>query len=165
VASDSGRVVIWRARRPDEQNSATGDVLAALARTFGDRRVPFVFVDFDPAIDVRLNAKAVADALKDRKILLVVVLDRLDGTALKFTTANGELIPALDLYAAKAAARHELTRTTASASAASEFAPLIEFKTVIVSGNGGSGDLRADAAALVGYLAGRLALGAEEVPR
>jgi hypothetical protein len=47
----------------------------------------------------------------------------------------------------------------------SDLAPLLEFKTVIVSGNGGSGDLRPDAAALVGYLAGRLALGAEELPR
>jgi hypothetical protein len=35
----------------------------------------------------------------------------------------------------------------------------------IVSGNGGSGDLRGDAATLVGYLGGRPALGAEEVPR
>jgi hypothetical protein len=77
----------------------------------------------------------------------------------------GDLIPALDLYAAKASARHELTRSTASAAAASEFAPLMEFKTVVVRGNGASGDLRADAAALVGYLAGRLALGAEELPR
>jgi peptide/nickel transport system permease protein len=165
VPGDSGRVLVWRQRNPDEPNSPTRDVLAALARTFADRRVPFIFVDFDPAVDVKLNAKAVAEALKDRRITLVVVIDRLDGTALRFTTANGDLIPALDLYAEKAAARHELTRTTASASAASEFAPLIEFKTVVVTGNGGSGDLRPDAAALVGYLAGRLALGAEELPR
>jgi peptide/nickel transport system permease protein len=165
VPSDAGRVVVWRERTPDDSNSPARDVLAALARTFADRRVPFIFVDFDPAIDVRLNAKAVAEKLNNRKIALVVVLDRLDGTALRFTTANGELIPALDLYAEKAGARHELTRTTASASAASEFAPLIEFKTVVVRGNGGTGDLRADAAALVGYLAGRLALRAEELPR
>jgi len=165
ASSQRGRIVIWRERRPDEPNSLTRDVLAALARTLSNRRVPFIFVDFDPAVDVKLNAKAVGEALTDRKIALVVVLDRLDGTALRFTTANGELIPALDLYATKAAARHEVTRTTASASAASEFAPLIEFKTVIISSNGGAGDLRADAAAVVGYLAGRLALGAEEVPR
>jgi peptide/nickel transport system permease protein len=165
VSSDRGRIVVWRQRRADDADSPTRDVLAALARTFADRRVPFIFVDFDPAVDVKLNAKAVGEALNDRKIALVVVLDRLDGSALRFTTAHGDLIPALDLYAAKAAARHELTRTTASAAAASEFAPLIEFKTVVVTGNGGPGDLRADAAAIVGYLAGRLALGAEEVPR
>jgi peptide/nickel transport system permease protein len=164
VSPDSGRVVVWRQRGPDDANSPTRDVLAALARTFADRRVPFIFVDFDPAIDVKLNAKSVAEALKDRKVTLVVVLDRLDGNALRFMTAHGDLIPALDLYAEKAAARHEVTRTTASASEASEFAPLLEFKTVIVSGNRGPGYLRADAAALVGYLAGRLALGAPELP-
>jgi hypothetical protein len=93
------------------------------------------------------------------------VLDQLDGSALKFTTANGELIPALDLYAERAGARHDVTRTTASAAVVSDIAPLLDVKTVVVSGNGGSGDLRGDAAALVGYLAGRLALGAEELPR
>jgi hypothetical protein len=124
-----------------------------------------VFVDFDPAVDPKANAKAVAAALEDRRISLVIVLDKLDGNALKFTTANGELIPALDMYADKAAARHELTRTTATATAVSDIAPLLDYKTVVVSGNGGAGDLRPDAAAFVGYLAGRLALGAEELPR
>lgn len=116
-------------------------------------------------MDSKANARAVADVLRDRRIALVVVLERLDGTALRFTTANGELIPALDLYAEKAAARHEVTRTTASATVVSEVAPLIELKTVVVTSTGGKGDLRADAAALVGYLAGRLALGAEELPQ
>jgi peptide/nickel transport system permease protein len=165
IPFDHGRIVVWREREADERNSPTRDVLTALARTFSDRRAPFIFVDFDPAIDARLNAKAVAAVLADRKVTLVVVLEGLDGNALKLTTAHGDLIPALDLYAEKASARHETTRTTASASAVSEFAPLLEFKTVVVSGTRGSGDLRPDAAALVGYLAGRLALGAEELPR
>jgi hypothetical protein len=34
-----------------------------------------------------------------------------------------------------------------------------------MNGSGGSGDHRPDAAALVGYLAGRAALGAEELRR
>jgi peptide/nickel transport system permease protein len=165
VFGDGGRVLVWSERKPDEPTSPTRDVLAALARTFGDRRVPFVFVDFDPAVDKKGNAKAIAQALQGRRISLVLVLDRLDGTALRFTTANGELIPALDLYADKAAARHEVTRTTASATVVSDVAPLLDYKTVVVSGNGGPGDLRSDAAALVGYLAGRLAHGAEELPR
>lgn len=165
VHGDSGRVLVWRERKPDESSSPTRDVLAALARSFADRRVPFIFVDFDPSVDARVNAKTVADVLKDRRIALVVVLDRLDGSALRFTTAHGDLIPALDLYAEKASARHEVTRSTASAATASDLSPLLEHKTVVVSGNGGSGDLRADAAALIGYLAGRLALGAEELPR
>jgi hypothetical protein len=124
-----------------------------------------VFVDFDPAVDPKANAKAIAAALQGRRISLVIVLDRLDGSALKFTTANGELVLALDMYAEKAAARHELTRTTATATVVSDIAPLLDYKTVVVSGNGGPGDLRSDAAAFVGYLAGRLALGAEELPK
>jgi peptide/nickel transport system permease protein len=163
--ADRGRVLVWSARSANEPNSPTRDVVAALARTFADRRVPFVFVDFDPAVDPKANANAIADVLKDRKIALVVVLDQLNGTALKFTTANGDLIAAVDLYAERAAARHELTRSTASAAVASDLSPLIDLKTVVVSGNGGAGDLRGDAAAFVGYLAGRLALGAEELPK
>lgn len=165
VPGDRARVLVWRERKPEDSNSPTRDVLAALARTFADRRVPVIFVDFDPSVDSKANASAVAEVLKDRRIALVVVLERLDGTALRLTTANGELIPALDLYAEKAAARHEVTRTTASATVMSELAPLIDLKTVVVTSTGGKGDLRADAAALIGYLAGRLALGAEELPR
>jgi hypothetical protein len=165
VSSESGRVLVWSERKADEPRLPTRDVLAALARALGDRRVPIVFVDFDPAGDPRANAKAIAAALQGRRISLVIVLDRLDGSALRFTTANGELVPALDMYADKAAARHELTRTTATATTVSDVAPLLDYKTVVVSGNGGAGDLRPDAAAFVGYLAGRLALGAEELPR
>ncbi len=165
VSRDGGRVLIWRERNADEPNPSTLDVLAALARAFGDRDVPLVFVDFDPAVDPKENAKAVAAALQGRRIRLVIVLGKLSGSALRFTTANGELVPALDMYADKAAARHELTRTTATATAVSDIAPLLDYKTVVVSGNGGSGDLRPDAAAFVGYLAGRLALGAEELPK
>ncbi|MDP9251949.1 MAG: ABC transporter permease subunit [Chloroflexota bacterium] len=162
---DRGRVLIWSARGANGADAPTRDVIAALARALADRRVPLVFVDFDPAVTPRANANAIVEALKDRRIALVVVLDQLSGSALRFTTANGELIPALDLYADKAAARHEVTRTTASAAVVSDIAPLPEVKTVVISGNGGEGDLRSDAAALVGYLAGRLALGAEELPR
>ena len=165
VFGDTGRVLVWSERKQDEPDSLTRDVLAALARTLADRRVPFVFVDFDPAIDKKANAKAIAQALQSRRISLVLVLDRLDGSALRFMTANGELIPALDLYAEKADARHEVTRTTATASVVADIAPLLDYKTVVVSGNGGPGDLRLDAAALVGYLAGRLTHGAEELPR
>jgi peptide/nickel transport system permease protein len=165
VPGDAGRIVVWRERKADEPNSATGDALAAVVRALGGRRVPFIFVDFDPSVDARLGTKAVSEVLNARRITLVVVLDQLAGSALKFTTANGELIPALDLYAERAGARHDVTRTTASAAVMSDTAPLLDVKTVVVSGNGGHGDLRGDAAALVGYLAGRLALGAEELPR
>jgi hypothetical protein len=44
-------------------------------------------------------------------------------------------------------------------------APYIEDRAIIVTGTGGAGDPRADAAALIGYLAGRRFLGAEELLR
>jgi hypothetical protein len=163
VSPTTPRVLVWVPRR-DSPHPAT-DVLAALAREIGSRRVPFVFVDFDRTGETRANLDAVRAALKDRPIGLVVVLDRLDGTALRFTTPYGDLIPAFDLYAEEAGARFERTRQTASISELAEVAPFIELRTVVVRGTGGSeGDLRSDAAALLGYIAGRIALGAEELP-
>jgi peptide/nickel transport system permease protein len=164
VPGDAGRILVWAIRRPGEQNPSA-DVLAALARVAASRRVPFVFVDFDPSVDPNANAKSIGEALADRRISLVVVLDRLEGGKLRFTTPYGDLIPAMDHYAEKAGARYEVTRTTPMASALADIAPFFDVKTVLVTGSGGDGDVRPDAAALVGYLAGRLALGAEEVPR
>jgi peptide/nickel transport system permease protein len=167
VAADPGDtrvVVVWAPRRPDAQHP-TGDVLAALARALGSRRVPLVFVDFDLSGDPRENAKHIAQVLGDRRIDLVVVIDKLDGAALKLTTPYGEYVPAFDLYAEKAGARFETSRRTARMGEIESVTPFFTTKTVVVTGTGGEGDLRADAAALVGYLAGRLALGAPELPR
>jgi peptide/nickel transport system permease protein len=161
---DAGRILVWVPRRSDAQRSSAS-VLAALARSLGDRRVPFILVDFDPAVDPIANTKRIGEELKDRRIALVVVLDRLDGAALRVTTSHGDLIPALDQYADKAGARHEVTRTTTPPSAMPDSVPFLDLTTVVLTGTGGDGDVRPDAAALVGYLAGRLALGAEEVPR
>lgn len=164
VPDDAGRIVVWSDREPGADRPAA-DVVAALARTLGGRGVPFVFVVFDPSVDPAANARAVRDALGHRRIALLVVLDRLEGSALRFTTPHGDLVPALDLYAEKAAARHETTRLTAKPGDLSGVAPFPDVKTVLIRGQGGQGDLRGDAAALIGYLAGRLAFGAEEVPR
>ncbi len=161
---DRGTVVVWAPRRPDAQYP-TRDVLAALARALGSRRVPLVFVDFDLSVDPRENAKHLGQALGDRRIELVVVLDKLEGSALRITTPYGEYVPAFDLYAEKAQARFETTRGTARMAEIESVTPFLTTKTVVVTGTGGDGDLRADAAALVGYLAGRLALGAPELPR
>jgi hypothetical protein len=141
------------------------DVVAALGRSLGARRVPFIFVEFDPTLDPDANARAVGDVLKDRRIVLVLVLDRLDGLNLRFTTPYGDLIPALDLYAERAGARYQRTAETAGIGSIDEVAPFFNVKTVLIDGSRGDGDPRADAAAVVGYLAGRLALGAEELPR
>jgi peptide/nickel transport system permease protein len=161
---DAGRILVWAIRRPGERNPST-DVLTALARVAAARRAPFVFVDFDPSVDPNANAKTIGEALGGRRISLVVVLDRLEGGKLRFTTPYGDLIPTMDHYAEKAGARYEVTRTTPMASALADIAPFFDVKTVLVTGSGGDGDVRPDAAALVGYLAGRLALGAEELPR
>src|SRR5688500_11003886 len=103
--------------------------------------------------------------INERRIRLVVVLEKVYSTAQNFVKPHGDLIPALDLYAARSGARHEVTRTTAPLTALSGLAPLPDVPTVVVKGVGSFGDLREDAAALLGYLAGRLALGAEELPR
>jgi peptide/nickel transport system permease protein len=164
VPTEAGRVLVWAVRRPGEPAPA-GDVVASLARALAPHHAPFIFVVFDPSVDAKANAQILGDLLSARRITLVLVLDQLQGSALRFTTPYGDLIPALDLYADKAMARHEVTRTTPPIGALSGIAPLISVKTVLVSGNGAAGDLRPDATAVVAYLAGRLALGAEELPR
>ena len=161
--ADSAHILVWSARSADGSQSAA-PVLAALSRSLSTRGVPFVFVDFDPSIDARANAQTIRDLMGARRIGVVIVLDHLEGTSLRFRTPYGDLIPAFDLYADRAGARHEVTRSTAPISTFTG-APFVDVKTIIVTGSGGSGDLAPDAAALLGYLAGRFALGAEELPR
>lgn len=164
IPADAGRVLLWAPRRPEVTNR-TADVLVAVGRAIGGRGTPFVLVDFDPSIDPGTNARSVRDALKDRRIALVIVLDELEGTALRFITPYGDLIPAFDLYAEKAGARFRRTTATAQVGEISGYAPYVDIRTVVVKGTGGAGDPRPDAAAVLGYLAGRVSLGAEEVPR
>ena len=164
VAEDAARILVWSVRSPEAAHPSA-EVVASLSRSLGGRHVPFVFVDFDPSVDPSANARSVGDLLKHRRIALVIVLDKLDGDALRFTTTHGDLIPALDLYAERAGAPYLPTRRTARPGELSGSAPFLEMKTVLVTGSGGEGDPRPDAAAVIGYLAGRAALGAEEVPR
>jgi peptide/nickel transport system permease protein len=164
VAIDAPRVVVWAPRKAAAAHPSS-DVLAILARTLGSRGAPFIFVDFDPAVDPRANARAISEVLGPRRIDLVVVIDDLDGEALRFTTANGDLIPAFDLYADKADARHVTTTATTPIGGLPDVVPFIDQRTVVMSGSGGASDLRPDAVAVIGYLAGRIALGAEELRR
>jgi peptide/nickel transport system permease protein len=161
VPEGAGRIAVWTAR--DSQtgaiDTARADVIAALARFTGVRRAPFVFVDFDADSD----SKAVREALADRRVVLVLVLEDLGGEVLRFRTANGDLIPALDLYAQRSGARYEVTRKTASSGEIP--APFPGVKTVVIGTAGAPGDVRADAVAVIGHLAGRHALGAPELPR
>jgi peptide/nickel transport system permease protein len=164
VPDSAPRIVVWGIDRPGAPHPAA-DVLAALGRTLAQRRVPVVFVDFDPTIDPAANARVVGEVLTQRRVALVLVLDRLDGPTLRFTTPYGDLIPALDRYASDVGARYEHTIETARLAAIDEVAPFFDVRTVLIGGSRGDGDPRADAAAVIGYLAGRLALGAEELPR
>jgi hypothetical protein len=162
--TDAARILVWNIHRPGVQHPGE-EVLAALGRSLAARRVPVVFVNFDTSLDPAANAKMIEEVLKGKRIGLVLVLDHLDGPALRFTTPHGDLIPALDLYADKAGARHQVTRVTPTEAALAEVAPFAGIKTVLIDGSRGDGDARPDAAALLGYLAGRLSLGAEELPR
>jgi hypothetical protein len=160
AAEDGGRVVVWAARPLDGSalDGARADVIGSVARTLASRGTPFIFVDFDP----RADSRAVRDALSGQKVSLVVVLDDLSGTTLRFTTANGDLVPAFDLYAQRAGARYEITRNTYPIDDLTLPFPGVRTMTI---GTVGTGDSRADVAALIGYVAGRRALGAPDVPR
>jgi peptide/nickel transport system permease protein len=160
-SADTGRVVIWAEHRLGTTTSETNrrDVLASLARFAAARRAPFIFVDFD----LRADALAVREFLASRRALVVIILDQLEGGVLYFTTANGDLIPAFDLYAEKAGTRHETTRRTYSLDQVGS--PVPDLKTVVIGSSGAGTDARSDATALIGYLAGRLALGAPELGR
>ena len=163
ISPQTGRVMVWLLH---SSSSGSGQiVLGAIAQVLGPRRAPFVLVDFDDSGDAAGSTAAVREVLADRRIVLVVVLDQLQGSALKFVTPYGELIPALDLYADRANARHEVTRTTELIGALSGVAPLVDVRTVVIRGSGTAGDLRPDAAAFIGYLAGREDARAEELPR
>ena len=161
---DAGHILVWSIRHAGDPHPSA-DVLAALGRALAPRRVPFIFVDFDDSIDPTADTATIRAALAGRRIALVVVLRNLTGDALKFTTPYGDLIPAIDLYAAQAGARAVVTRSTAPLTALDGIAPFADVRSVLADSAGGTGDLRPDAAALVGYLAGRLALGAEELPK
>lgn len=161
-----GDVLIWAVTPPGGSHAAL-DAAVAVARSLKDRDVRLVFVAFDPTIDPDGNAAAVAERLGERKISFVVVLDALEGAALRTRSVNGDLIAGFDLYADRAGARHIPTRTTIDPNNTGYewpgIRPFVDLRSIVVSGDGTAGDLRIDAAATIGYLAGRLALDAEEL--
>jgi peptide/nickel transport system permease protein len=161
-SAETGRVVIWSEHRLEKTTAETNrrDVLASLARFASARHAPFIFVDFDARGDAQ---PAIADFLRTRRVLVLIVLGDLNRGSLYFTTANGDLIPAFDHYAEKAGAPHEITRRTFSIDAVGS--PVPDLKTVVIDTTGPPPDARRDVAAVIGYLAGRLALGAPELGR
>ena len=158
VPADAPRIIVWASRSLDsnELDPAQAETLAALARLASARHAPFLFVDFDPHADTQ----AIRDALGGRKIALVLELGDLRGGVLHFATANGDLIPAVDFYAQQAGALYEPTRRTALVEQV--VTPLPGVKTIEITSTG-TGGARSGTVALIGYLAGRLALGAPEL--
>jgi hypothetical protein len=113
------------------------------------------------------NARAVADLLGRTQWDTIVVLDDLDGDRLRFDTIYGDLIPMFDEYAIRSGARAATTRGISDSERWSwpgmEAFP--RSRATIVRATGATGDVRADVAALLGYLAGRDALAAPELRR
>lgn len=163
-APDVSRILVWAPRQRIATPPAA-DVLASLAPLAASRHEPVMLVDFDPGADEGANMKRVASLLASRRISLVIVLGRMDGTSLQITTPYGDLIPAFDDYADAAGVRYTRTTTTPPITALAGIAPFVDRKTVLIAGDVRQGDLRSDAAALVGYTLGRFALGSEELPR
>ena len=162
IPADQGRIIVWTRRNLGDTDVELQDrdVLTSIARFAAARRAPYMFVEYDP----RADTDAIREFVGERRVLLVIVLDRFDGGQLAFYTASGDLIPTFNLYAEKAQASYDLTRKTLLA-VQQVYQPLPRYKTLVMSSYGGVGDRRADALAFVGYLTGRLELGAPELGR
>lgn len=164
----SPRILMWAVTPGTRLSSRPAlDALSGTIRALKDRTgEEIAFVVFDRTADPLGNARQIAEYLGRTTWDLIVVLNDLMGERLRFETQSGDLIPAFDEYARLSGARAEVTR----GSAPDDFTwPGIQAfpksRSVVVSGTGGEGDLRADTAALLAYVAGRDALGAPELRR
>jgi hypothetical protein len=166
---EPSRVLIWVVMPATRGSSRPAtDALAATVRSLAGRTgVGLAFVAFDRTADTLGNARAVADLLGRTQWDTIVVLDDLDGDRLRFDTIYGDLIPMFDEYAIRSGARAATTRGISDSERWSwpgmEAFP--RSRATIVRATGAAGDVRADVAALLGYLAGRDALAAPELRR
>jgi ABC-type dipeptide/oligopeptide/nickel transport system permease subunit len=168
ATGDAPRILVWAVTPATRLSSRPAlDAVASAIRTLAHRSGEEVaFVVFDRTGDPLGNARQIADLLGRTSWDLIIVLDDLEGDRLRFNTLSSDLIPAFDEYAQRSGARAQLTR----GSSGDDFTwPGIQAfpksRSVVVSGAGDAGDLRADAAALLGNIAGRDALGAPELRR
>jgi peptide/nickel transport system permease protein len=163
------RILIWAVMPATRGSSApTTDALAATVRSLAGRPgAALAVVAFDRTADPLGNARAVADVLGRTQWDLIVVLDDLDGDRLRFQTIFGDLIPMFDEYAKRSGARAAITRSISNPEGSSWLGmqAFPKSRWTVVRATGDGGDLRADAAALLGYIAGRDALGAPELRR
>jgi hypothetical protein len=168
TTGDAPRILVWAVTPGTRLSSrpaldALASTIRALAGLTGEE---VAFVVFDRTADAPGNARQVAERLGRTNWDLILVLDDLEGERLRFDTNSSDLIPAFDEYAKRSGARAQITR----GSAGDDFSwPGIQAfpksRSVVVLGTGGVGDLRGDAAALLGYVAGRDAQGAPELRR
>jgi len=163
------RVLIWVVMPATRGTSRPAtDALAAMVRSLAGRTGDgLAVVAFDRTADTLGNARAIADLLGRTRWDTIVVLDDLEGERLRFDTIYGDLIPMFDLYASRSGARAAITRAIANPERWSwpgmEAFP--KSRATIVRATGEGGDVRGDVAALLGYIAGRDALGAPELRR
>ncbi|HEY8655943.1 MAG TPA: ABC transporter permease [Candidatus Limnocylindria bacterium] len=176
AAAGEHRLVVW-AVAPSRTDGTRGaeDLLAAVARSLaGHPLPPLALVLFDPRGDTQANAKAVRAALGTTPLDVVLAIDTLAGSALRFTTAYGDLVAAFDAYATRtgAAALHTDATIDPDTAAAGDLmvavglGALTDVHWVLIRGVGRAtegSDLRADAASVVGYAVGRYAAGAPEL--
>jgi peptide/nickel transport system permease protein len=166
---EPSRVLIW-AISPATRGSSrpATDGLAAMVRSLAGRSgMGLTVVAFDRTADPLGNARQIAEVLGRTQWDMIVVLDDLEGTRLRFQTIYGDLIPMFDEYAKRSGARAAITRSISNPEASSwlgmEAFPKSRWTVVRATGEGD--DTRGDVAALLGYIAGRDALGAPELRR
>jgi peptide/nickel transport system permease protein len=177
-SAGSHRLVIWAVAPSAVTGSrSAADVLSAIVRTLAGRDSPaLAFVLFDPRGDPAANAKAVRAVLGSTVIDDVVAIESLGGTTLRFSTVYGDLVPAIDEYAARVGARASRTAGALNPAApetgdlmrSAGLTPFTDDHWVLISGQGpvtDEGELREDAAAVVGYIVARYADRAPELVR
>ena len=166
---EPARVLIWVVTPATRGSSRPAtDALAAFIRSLAGRTgAGLAIVAFDRRADAIGNARAIAELLGRTRWDTIVVLDDLEGGRLRFDTIYGDLIPMFDQYASRSGARAAITRGGSNPEQWSwpgmEAFP--KSRAVIVRATGEDGDVRPDVAALLGYIAGRDALGAPELRR
>lgn len=172
------RLVIWAVAPSLATGSrSAGDALSALVRALAGRAMPpLVFVVFDPRGDPVANAKAVRATLGTTPIDDVLAIESLGGSRLRFATVYGDVVPAIDDYAARAGAAALRTAGALNPDApetgdlmiAAGLSAFVNDHWILISGQGpvsDADDLRADAAAVLAYAVARYAAAAPELVR
>jgi peptide/nickel transport system permease protein len=167
TSSGGPRLVIWCVM-PSASDDGAADVAADLARLISRRAVDgAIVVFFDPRGDQRANANLVRDRLGDRRVGLLLVVEGLRGDHLEVLSASPDLVPASD-RSAQVAGRVIAQRSAASDVQWAWFGvnAFADARALWLRGAGPAGrDLRPDAAAYLGYVVGRWAIGAAELLR